>query len=194
MNKVIALDIGNVCLEIRHERTLNYLGRSSIEEVPENFMIKIDLLERGLISNTGWLAEFQKITENKFTDDELIHAWNLSIGEPLEGMEALITEITEAGYKFVFFSDTSELHITRVYDSLPFAHLVSGRIFSYEVGAKKPENKMYEAFEKLYGKPCFYLDDKPENIEAGKKHGWKSHLFKNAGNFRKDFFLNSYSQ
>jgi len=167
---------------------MEFLGYSDMTQIPQDFLDAVDQMERGELSEQGWLAVFQKVTENRFSDDELRYAWNLLIGDDMEGMPELVKEITDLGYRFVFFSDTSELHILHMYRKLSFAHLVSGKIYSYDVGAKKPEAKMYEVFEKTFGKPCFYLDDRPSNIEAARKRGWQSHLFADAKNFREDFF------
>jgi FMN phosphatase YigB (HAD superfamily) len=188
MNKTIALDIGNVCLKLRPDLCLGFLGLSSLEEIPPEFMIAVDKMERGFIDQEEWLEVFQKVSENKYSDDELIHAWNLLIGEEMDGMAELVKEITGKGYRFVYFSDTSRPHILHMYRHLSFANLVSGGIFSYDVGAKKPEDGMYEAFEREHGVPCFYLDDRENNVEAGKKRGWKSHLFTDAENFKKEFY------
>jgi FMN phosphatase YigB (HAD superfamily) len=189
MNKFIALDIGGVCIKLRHGQCLEYLGFSDdLSQVPGELLAAIDRLERGTIPESEWLEVFQKNTGNRFSDEQLCYAWNLIIGEDMDGMPELIREITELGYSFIFFSDTSRLHIMDAYRKISFVHLISGHIYSYDVGAKKPEQGMYEAFEKTYGKPCFYLDDKPENIAGGERHGWTSHLFTSAEGFRKQFF------
>ena len=54
-----------------------------------------------------------------------------------------------------------------------------GYIFSYEVGAMKPEAKIYEALEKLAGRrgaDIVYLDDRAENVAAGAARGWRTIL------------------
>jgi FMN phosphatase YigB (HAD superfamily) len=170
------------------DRCLGFLGLSSLEEVPVEFMVAVDKMERGLIDQEEWLKVFQEVSEGRFSDDELIYAWNLLIGEEIEGMAGLVSKITEEGFRFIYFSDTSKPHILHMYRNLSFAHLVSGGVFSYDVGAKKPEDGMYEAFEREYGVPCFYLDDRECNVEAGSKRGWKSHLFTDVECFKKDFY------
>lgn len=186
MNKIIALDIGGVCINLRFELCREYLGGSGAEEVPTQFLAATDQYERGLIAEQEWLDVFRSITEGRFSDDELRHAWNLIIGDAISGMPELVNEIVNAGFRAVFFSDTSELHLLHIYRKLPFAHLMSGGIFSFKAGAKKPEDKMYDLFEQTYGRPYIYTDDKAENVEAGIKHGWNSHKFVSAADFRKE--------
>ena len=98
----------------------------------------------------------------------------------------MVNDIVNAGFRAIFFSDTSELHLMHIYRNLPFAHLVSGGIYSFKVGSKKPEDKMYESFQEEYGRPYLYTDDKEENVAAGIKHGWNSRKFVSAAELRKE--------
>ena len=112
----------------------------------------------------------------------------MMIGETVPGMEDFVRELVDAGFRFVFFSDTSELHFADICRKLPFAHLITGSILSYEIGAKKPEPGMYESFEDKFGVPCCYLDDMPQNIAAGQERGWFSIRFDNTEAMRREFY------
>ena len=188
MNKVIALDIGRVCVHLRFNQCKEALGFTAEQEPPDYFLLASQKFEHGEISVDRWLGIFHRLTKNRFSDSELFHAWNLIIGDEIEGMAELVKEISSLGYRFVYFSDTNEPHIMYCYRNLSFAHLITGQILSYQVGAQKPNEQMYQAFEEQYGKPCFYLDDKVCNIEGGTREGWHSHLFTDAESFRKEFY------
>ena len=175
--KIIALDIGNVCIHITPERCAEALGYPVSVGIPESFMGSVDKLERNLISEQQWLADFHKVTENKFSDDELRLAYNKVLGEEKEGIKEFLQQKTEEGCRIIFFSDTSEVHINSIFRNLSFANLITGGVYSFDMGAKKPEPGMYEEFEKKFGIPDLYLDDKPENIAAGKERGWTSFVF-----------------
>jgi len=185
MLKTIALDIGGVCLKLHFKETLNTLGITSPADMPVEFAVATDMLEKGIITSVEWSNVIRYLTENKFSEHELRTAWAMIIGQTIEGMPELAQELVDAGYKLVFFSDTSEIHIQEVYRNLSFANLITGCIFSYEVGVKKPDEAMYKAFENEYGKPAFYADDNPVNIEGGQRSGWNSHLFTSPENMRK---------
>ncbi len=86
-------------------------------------------------------------------------------------------EMVSAGFRFIYFSDTSSIHMSHFFRSNDFCHLVSGGVFSHEVGAKKPEAKMYETFERDYGKPWLYIDDRQCNIDAALERGWNARRF-----------------
>jgi len=174
-------------MKIHADRCLDALGYSAATEIPPEFLVACGKLEKGLIATADWLTVFKKVTGGHFTGTELADAWNMILGEEIHGMYDFLDEITKLGCRAIFFSDTSEMHINYIYRHLPLSVFVSGGIFSFETGFRKPESGMYEAFEKAYGKPCFYTDDKAENIDAGLKRGWRSHRFVSAELLRKEF-------
>lgn len=178
-HRYIALDIGDVCLKINIPATLQ---RLNLTEIPLQLLPAIDLYERGKISEVTLLDAFTSTLPNFQGDvDTLKSAWNAMIGDMIPGMDAFVNTAITLGYRFIFFSDTNPAHFLKCIQKIPFAHLIDGRIVSYEVGAKKPEDAMFESFERLYGSPAFYIDDKPQNIEvARKKHGWSGVVFENA--------------
>ena len=64
-------------------------------------------------------------------------------------------------------------HIRR---NFPFFSNFTGYILSYEVGAMKPDAKIYEDLEKMAGKvgaDVLYLDDRQENVDGGAARGWQ---------------------
>lgn len=184
MFKIIALDIGRVCLDLHFEEALKSLGIMNSADMPVEFSAATNMLEKGSITSTEWANVIRYLTENKFSEQKLRTAWSMIIGQTIEGMPELAQELVDAGCKLVLFSDTSEIHMQEVYRNLSFVNLVTGCIFSYEVGAKKPDKEMYKALEDEYGKPVFYVDDNPINIVGGQRRGWNSHLFSSPENMR----------
>ncbi len=189
LNKVIALDIGEVCLKIDTKKVLEYFDFHGIEDIRPQAWETFDLYECGKISTKEMCSRLRDDLQLfDYNDNMMMTGWNLSIGSELPQMAEIITEITALGYHFVYFSNTSEAHLMEVYRRLSFANLISGGIFSFVSGVMKPHCKIYRDFEEQYGKPVFYLDDREENIIAGENHGWDSHLFSNPERFRTDFF------
>lgn len=193
MSKFIALDVGNVCTKVMPERCFEALGYPSDTKPSTRFLHACELLEKGKISERDYLDIFHKETKNRFSDIQLLDAWNMIVGEEIQGMYELLGEISGLGYRIIFFSNTSNIHIIRAFKNMNLTVFVTGGIYSFEVGAMKPDRKIYEAFEKKYGKPFFYVDDKPENIEAGKKSGWFSHQFISVDLLRKAFLEKHYA-
>jgi len=83
------------------------------------------------------------------------------------------------GVPTCIFSNTNDLAVEHIRRNFPFFKNFDGYIFSYEVGAMKPDAKIYEALEKLVrrrGADIVYLDDRPENVAAGAARGWRTIL------------------
>jgi FMN phosphatase YigB (HAD superfamily) len=94
-------------------------------------------------------------------------------------MTALHAELRRQGYATYIFSNTNDLAVEHVRRSFPFFAHFDGYIFSYEVGAMKPDAPIYEAMEKMtgrHGADLIYLDDRAENITAGIRRGWRAVL------------------
>ena len=137
MFKCIALDIGGVCIRLDIEKALQALGYADATDIPMEFIAATDMLEKGMMTEADWLTVFQEITGKNFSGRELRDAWAMIIGETIPGMPELARELTAAGYKLVFFSDTSEIHMQEVYRNLSFANLVTGCISSVMKSAPK---------------------------------------------------------
>ena len=105
---------------------------------------------------SGELAEFGGFFADIFTE--------------IPPMIALHAELRRRGFKTYIFSNTNDLAIEHVRRNFPFFNNFDGYIFSYEVGAMKPQPEIYAAMEKMSGKrgaDLIYIDDLPENVEAG---------------------------
>ena len=84
--------------------------------------------------------------------------------------------LRQQGFPTYIFSNTNELAIRHIRLNFPFFSTFKGHILSYEHAAMKPEAKFYEVVECHSGHHAaeiLYLDDRPENIEAGSKRGWQ---------------------
>lgn len=172
--KLIALDIGNVCVSIHLERLTKKLGLLSALIMSHKIFDREKMLERGEIFSQEWLDDMMAFTKEKYTAEELRSAWDSIIGDPIPGMEDAMRRAVAKGYRFVFFSNTSALHMETFLSGTRLAQLVSGAIFSFDAGFMKPDCGIYEAFEARYGIPGFYFDDNKDNIAAGRARGWNA--------------------
>jgi FMN phosphatase YigB (HAD superfamily) len=94
-------------------------------------------------------------------------------------MIALHAELRRRGVSTYIFSNTNDLAIEHVERNFPFFKNFEGYIYSCEVGVMKPDAKIYAAMEKLCGRggaDIIYLDDRPENVQAGLARGWRAIL------------------
>jgi len=95
----------------------------------------------------------------------------------MPGTIALHAELRQHGFKTYIFSNTNDLAVEHVKRNFPFFQNFDGYIYSYEVGGMKPQPEIYAAMETMTGKrgtDLIYIDDRPENIEAGLARGWRA--------------------
>jgi len=110
----------------------------------------------------GDLAEFSGCFADIFT--------------PIEPMVALQATLRAQGLPSYIFSNTNGLAISHVRRNFPFFGNFDGYVLSYEHGALKPDARLYEVVERITGRrgpEILYLDDRPENVEAGAARGWQ---------------------
>ena len=177
---VIALDIGNVCVHLqlkRHARAFGYPNIGHFRaEAPEAFALN-DRFHRGEVSEPQFLCELRKTLPalGEWTDEAIQSAYRTLVGEEIDGMAAMVDEWLDRDIQPVFFSDINPIHWRQVQGFMSFMERVPGAVLSFETGACKPHPPMYVEMETLHcegGRPCLYLDDKAENIAAGRARGW----------------------
>lgn len=120
---------------------------------------------RGAIGFQGALEEFSGYFADIFTE--------------IPPMIALHAELRRHGIPTYIFSNTNDLAIQHIGKSFPFFQNFDGYIYSYQVGAMKPDAKIYAAMETLCGRKgqdIIYLDDRPENVQGGLTRGWRAFL------------------
>ena len=187
MNKIIALDIGNVCFKIDTNAWCEKLNISADNSgLRKELNTKKTELELGIINEDKFLAILNKLTGKSLSKNELIAAYCSIIEDEIVGMNDLMNDLVDSGFNIMFFSDTSSPHLNYVYSRLSFANLIIGGVFSFDVGAFKPDIKMFNEFERRYGKPDIYIDDLEKNCIAAKKHGWNAHCFTSPESCRKE--------
>jgi putative hydrolase of the HAD superfamily len=86
-------------------------------------------------------------------------------------------------YRLLALSNTNPLHFAMVQEAYPLLRHFHGYVLSYQVGAAKPEAKIYrEAIARAQCSPgeCFFTDDMAVNIEAAREHGMDAVQFLSA--------------
>ena len=183
--KVIALDIGQVCVQVRGELCFAKLGYRSAAEVPRELFVLNDEMEKGRLTADEYFERFRELTGSELDKEAMLEAFCSIIAAPVPGMSELVARLPEQGIRPVFFSNTSCLHLERVRQIFAGAAAVPEGVYSFEVGAMKPESAIYEAFEQRYGRPALYVDDRPDLIAAARERGWEAHCFNGAADLEK---------
>ena len=177
---IVVFDLGKVLVDFDYSiagRRIAAQSKMSAVEVQE-FLDHSPLLyryETGLMTRqeffdtvrehtgfAGSLAEFGEFFADIFTE--------------IPAMIALHAALRRQGVPTYIFSNTNDLAIEHIRRAFAFFGNFDGYIFSYEVGAMKPTAKIYEELERMTGKrgaEILYLDDRPENVDAGAARGWQ---------------------
>lgn len=176
MNKVIALDLGRVCVNINPQacqKALGIVSSNSIKKYTDLYVA----LETGTMDSHDFVENLRKISQKQLSVEDILLAFCSIICGEISGISEIVCRLASKGYKICLFSDTSRLHLYESLTKLSFAHLIIGGVYSFEIGAFKPGIKMFMEFEKRYGKPILYIDDKKTNCTEAEKYGWGTHCF-----------------
>jgi len=183
VNTVVAFDLGKVLVDFDYsiaarkiaarstmplDSVNSFIGDSGITVQYElGLVTRREFFERArqAIGFHGTFEEFGEFFADIFTE--------------IPPMIELHAGLRRHGVPTYIFSNTNDLAIEHIRRNFPFFKKFDGYIFSCEVGAMKPDAKIYEALEKLAGRrggDIVYLDDRPENVAAGAARGWRAIL------------------
>lgn len=131
--------------------------------------------ELGKISNEQFFAEAGRRVGFKGDFAEFAGIFG-DIFTGMPDMIALHAALRQRGVPTFIFSNTNDLAVQHVRAHFPFFANFDGYVFSYEHGAMKPDAVLYEVVERMTGRrgaELLYIDDRLENVEAGRARGWQ---------------------
>jgi HAD superfamily hydrolase (TIGR01509 family) len=193
MIKLFVFDLGNVILPFEHRQIavkLHETSRIQDRFTPDDlfkFLFDMDRglvnpYEEGLMSSVDFFAKLREKYKLELEYDEFKDIWNIIFQEDSEVNKAILY-LKNKGYPVFLLSNTNELHFSYIMERYPIVHSLDEWILSYEVGAKKPKQKIFDTiFEKTDTArgEVLYIDDVPEYVEAAKNYGLQGLVFKNA--------------
>jgi len=193
MIKLFVFDLGNVILPFEHRQIavkLYEVSRIQNRFSPDDlfkFLFDrdhglVNPYEEGLMSSMDFFAKIRERYKLELEFDEFKDIWNVIFQEDPE-VNRIITHLKDKGYPVFLLSNTNELHFSYIMERYPIVHSLDEWILSYEVGAKKPKQKIYDAiFEKtdIARSETLYIDDIKSYVEAAKTYGLQAFHFMNA--------------
>jgi HAD superfamily hydrolase (TIGR01509 family) len=177
---IVVFDLGKVLVDFDYSiagRRLAAKSDMSPEQV-QQYLNQTPLLHRyesGLMTRQEFFAEVRQTTGFR-GDLAEFGSFFADIFSEIPPMITLHADLRRTGIPTYIFSNTNDLAIEHIRRAFPFFAGFDGYIFSYEVRAMKPTAKIYDDLEALSGKrgvEIVYLDDRPENVEAGAERGWQ---------------------
>ncbi len=178
--RAVVFDLGKVLVDFDYGIAINKIagrGKLSAEELARLMMTAPLLLdyEGGKLSTEQFFAEVCRHTGYCGNLDEFAAHFG-DIFSPIEPMIGLHKALVRRGLPTFIFSNTNDLAIRHIRKAFPFFSQFTGYIFSYEHGCMKPEAALYQVLEQqsgFRGQEILYLDDRPENVQAGLARGWQ---------------------
>jgi len=193
MIKLFVFDLGNVILPFEHRQiALKLLEKSQEKErfsAHEVFQFMFDMeygfvnpYEEGRISSREFFAHLQERYRLAMSFEEFKEVWNPIFWENKEVVR-IIYYLKERGYPLFLLSNTNELHMTYIADHYPVVHTFDEWILSFQVGVKKPHQKIYdEIFRRMdiERDEAFYIDDIERYVQAAENYGIQGMVFRGA--------------
>ncbi len=188
---VIIFDLGKVLVDFDYSiaaRKIAARSRKAPSDLSAFLSCSSSLIqfESGKLTRQGFYDAVRAAIELEANLEEF-GGYFADIFTEMPGTIALQRELRQNGYKTFVFSNTNDLAVEHVRRNFPFFKDFDGYILSYEIGGMKPQPEIYEAMEAMTGKrgaDLIYIDDRSENIEAGKARGWRAILHESSGKRR----------
>lgn len=188
MIKTILFDLGNVIIpfdfKIAYARLAEHYG-CKVEEIPARIRATglVAPFERGEIAAEPFVQELSKALRLDLSYQEFCDWWScVFLPEPLVP-DALLAELA-GRYRLLALSNTNPIHFSMLEGGYPLLRHFDDFVLSYQVGAAKPEAKIYQAaiaLAQCNPEECFFVDDLAVNVEAARSHGMDAVQFLSTG-------------
>jgi putative hydrolase of the HAD superfamily len=177
---VVIFDLGKVLVDFDYGIAAAKIAQCSNAEPAEvqrllqrsEWLIR---LESGLITDEQFAAEVCASCGFSGTLDEFYEAF-ADIFSEIKPMTAMHAALRANRIPTCIFSNTNGIATRHIRRRFPFFAHFDNYILSYELGAMKPDEKIYLAAERVTGQKgeaIVYLDDRAENVESGLARGWR---------------------
>ncbi len=180
----IVFDLGNVLIPFNYSLMTDrfnsikpQLGDKFAAYYKNNYDIHRQF-ERGDISENDFIQEMLEVLEHK-VDGNTFCQYFSQIFTVNQDVAALLPKLKDK-YKLVLLSNTNSIHREYGWKDNEFLKYFDKLILSYEVGAVKPEEKIYrsvEAFTNFSPEEHIFIDDVAEYVEGAQKSGWDAVQF-----------------
>lgn len=187
--KNIILDMGNVLLDYNPDICLNHFLNNDDDKA---------LIKKELFGGPEWIeGDLGYITDSERFDGvskrvpkrlhkelkECVEGWDMCM-LPVAGAKEFCEYAKEKGCRLYVLSNASNSFYDYFPRFAPFDYF-DGIVVSCDIHIIKPDTRIYEyLLDKYHLLPeeCFFIDDRPENVEGAKKVGMNGAVFR--GDFK----------
>ncbi len=200
MIRTFLFDMGNVLVHFSHERMCAQMGALCGRTGPEFRQILFDTglqweFERGKVSEREFHRRLEEAVGQPLDFEALVRAGSdiFHLNEPIV---PLLDRLREWGHRLVLLSNTSISHFEFVSAEFDLLHRFDDFVLSYRVGALKPDSPIFEAALATIDcapEECFYTDDIPAYVEAGRSFGLQAEVFTDVASLCKQLRVRGFS-
>jgi putative hydrolase of the HAD superfamily len=144
--------------------------------------------ERGELPPEAFVQQFSRLLELDLDYPRFCEIWSsIFLPETLIADETL--ERLHRRHRLLALSNTNAIHFEMVRERYPSLRHFDAFVVSYEVGALKPDPRMYRAALERAGAPpqqCFYTDDVAAYVEAARQFGIDAVQFESASQIERE--------
>ncbi|MEN8192142.1 MAG: HAD family phosphatase [Bacteroidota bacterium] len=182
---VIVFDLGNVLIPFDYNRIISKMNKIDAglgDRFAKLYYDNYDVhrkYEKWELSDVEFLEIMMTWTEHKISEEDFKFIYSELFVENKETTSLL--PILKKHYKLVLLSNTNYIHQKYGWEKYDFLKHFDKLILSHEVGAIKPEEKIYRAVEHFTNEPSaqhIFIDDISDYVEGAKKLSWSGIQFK----------------
>jgi HAD superfamily hydrolase (TIGR01509 family) len=191
--RAIIFDIGRVLIKVDVSRAMGGLS-TGIKLTPQEAWSAIENDPRwpdwqeGRMSPQDWHLHLTKRLGGSLSFEQFAEVWNSALSpEPIQSERFL--EMLSKNYHLALLSNTDPIHMSGEEERFPFFRFFPTRIYSYRVGASKPDPIIYrEALRtcKVRAEEAIYIDDVPAYAQAAHRLGMTGVVFQSPEQLQKD--------
>ena len=179
--EVVVFDLGKVLVDFDYAIAARRIAQSAAMDAAniQRVLDQSTLLfryETGLMTREQFFNDVREVTG--FTGSlETFGSFFADVFSPIDPMIGLHAALRTSGVRTCIFSNTNDLAVDHIRRNFPFFSTFDDHVLSYEHGSMKPEARLYEVVERVTGhstEAILYLDDRLENVEAGRARGWQT--------------------
>jgi glucose-1-phosphatase len=191
--RAIIFDIGRVLIRVDVSRAMEGLA-SGLSLAPQELWSAIEKdphwldWQEGRISPRDWYLHLTKRLGTPLTFEQFSEVWNRALDPNPIHSESFLEKLSK-NYRLALLSNTDPIHMSYAEARFPFFRFFPIRIYSYRVGASKPDPVIYrEALKacKVPAQEAVYIDDVADYAEAAKRLGMTGIVFRSPEQLQSD--------
>ena len=186
--RAIIFDIGRVLIRVDISRAMDGLA-AGLSLTPEEVWSAIQNdphwldWQEGRISPRDWHLHLTKRLGVSLTFEQFSEVWNRALDPKPMHSESFLESLSK-NYRLALLSNTDPIHMSHEEARFPFFRFFPIRIYSYDVGASKPDPIIYrKALQacKVRAEEAVYIDDIAAYAEAATRLGMTGIVFHSPG-------------